>query len=557
VADLDTAGSAFEHEAPDDTRLSKTGGATPRVGDGARLLRAVTRGYGGRTSARAVKLASAAVEAYNDWQFHALGDAERQRWLTRDLRRLSRSFRRGDAGEKARLERVVTRLSTGGDAAADNPILEAVAFARGIVTLGVLIADIDDTLHATLDRYARALGVLWELSHGLLSLPLANAVLGTALSRIDEVPTKAGQLAHEALSRLPASTESEALATFVDRARWSAVVGAPRARRRFGACDPCHVTPFAPAVPALASPWLARDAADAVDRDLAEIVATDSRSLGSALAFLQQQGGKRLRPALTLLAAAATGGDPMAAVRAASLVEWLHRSSLVVDDMLDEAPLRRGVPTLHTISSPPHAALVVAFILRRLALAAEHEREPVRECLYDAALTLADGERLELGGSEAHSVDRTAYMRIIEAKTARLFSCAAIVGGLACGATSAHMRALGSYGKHAGIAFQIVDDTLDYHGDERELGKRPGTDHAARKVTLPVLLLSETLACEPHAILDLSFEEARERMILGGVPQACLQVAREHLRLASAKLAPLPHPAALRAFATQLVERRA
>jgi geranylgeranyl pyrophosphate synthase len=548
VVELDTSTGAFEHASHAGGHAFANTSAAPRSGHGARLIRALVRGYGEQSSTRAVKLACEAAEAYNDWIFHALDDGKRRAWLGRDLRRMTRSLRKLGDADKARFERVLARVVEADETLGDRPLYEGVTYARALVAAAVLIGALGDELHAMLDRYAVTLGTLWEIACG-----------GQR-----ERASEATRQARQALAALPASTEAEELTALVDQARWSIVVGAPAGPRRFSRCDPERL-PFAPRqAPSIERSWAGLGApvlngrlAAALDRELDLLVSTGAQSLSGAVGFLRQQGGKRLRPTLTLLAAAASGGDPQQAVRVAALVEWLHQSSLVIDDMVDEAPRRRGVPTLHTLTSPPHAALVVGFILRRLATLSESEPARVRDCLYDAAVTLADGERLELGSSEAGDVDRTAYMHIIEAKTARLFSCAAMVGAFAVAADASHVRALGAFGKHAGIAFQIVDDALDYAGDERELGKVPGTDHTARKVTLPVLLLAEHDRCEPRELLDRPFFEVRQQMIHLGVPQACLDVARRHLGIASAKLAPLPDPAALRAFATCLVERRA
>ncbi len=548
VADLDTSTGAFEHAPHAGGHALASASAAPRSGQGARLIRALVRGYGQQSSARALKLACEAAEAYNDWIFHALDDGKRRTWLGRDLRRMTSSLRKLSEADRARLERVLARVVEADDALGDQPLYEGITYARALAAAGVLIGGVGDELHAVLDSYAAALGSLWEIASGG---PREHAVEATRQAR-------------HALAALPASTEAEELMALVDQARWAIVVGAPMRPRRFSRCDPetLSISPRSAALierswADLGVPLLDGGLAAVLDRDLDLVVATEAQKLAGAVGFLRQQGGKRLRPTLTLLAAAAAGGDPRRAVRVASLVEWLHQSSLVIDDMVDEAPRRRGVPTLHTLTSPPHAALVVGFVLRRLATLAENETACVRDCLYDAAVTLADGERLELGASEPGVVDRTAYMRIIEAKTARLFSCAAMVGAFAVGADAGHVRALGAFGKHAGIAFQIVDDALDYAGDERELGKVPGTDHTARKVTLPVLLLAESERCDARELLDRPFFEVRQRMIHLGVPEACVDVARHHLGIARAKLAPLPDPAVLRTFTSRLAERRA
>lgn len=246
----------------------------------------------------------------------------------------------------------------------------------------------------------------------------------------------------------------------------------------------------------------------------------------------------------------------MRAVPAAALVEWLHQSSLVLDDMLDEAPLRRGVGTLHTVTSAPFSVLTAGSLLHTISVLAEREVPGVRSALLDAATMLADGERMEVALGERGVVGRTEYMRIIEAKTARLFSCAALVGAHAVGAGKRVGRALGTFGKEVGIAFQIVDDTLDYVGDEATLGKRPGTDHAARKVTLPLLFLAEREGVPAQALLERPFERVRAEVLDAGVGERALEVARRHVGLALGAVSHLPAEEALARFAVRLVERR-
>ncbi len=536
----------------------------PRRGSAIRLLRGCVGAFGHRRGGRALKVVSDAAEAYNDWIHFELDEPRRQAWLERDLRRLLRASRERAREEEPLLRRVFDRLGEAPDARADAPIVESVAFARVLVALGVVLGAADDAAHALLDRYALGLGILWELGHG----PVDRGAISQALADVGihgaehaDLPLLAWSLVTPAIEAAKDPRAAGELLVVADEARRRH--GSARRARRYAVCAPTMGAPkraplgrsYAQVLSELALPGLAPALGDAFDRELGELVSAQSPSIRSALDFLQRQGGKRVRPTLVLLGAQASGGDARRAIRLACLVEWLHQASLVLDDMLDEAPLRRGLSTLHVATTAPFSTLVVGFILRAVARAAEAEPDAVQRAIVDAAATLADGERLELAKG-GRAITRTEYMHIIEAKTARLFSCSAALGALSAGASPPTVKALGAFGREAGIAFQIVDDTLDYVGDERDLGKRPGTDHAARKVTLPLLLLSEHAGGDPRALLDRPLPWLRDRLAHSGTAQACLDVARRHLDLARAKLLHLPDSGALLSFANRLVERR-
>ncbi|MDQ3036996.1 MAG: polyprenyl synthetase family protein, partial [Myxococcota bacterium] len=271
----------------------------------------------------------------------------------------------------------------------------------------------------------------------------------------------------------------------------------------------------------------------------------------SAIEYLRRQGGKRLRPLVVLASTRACGGDPEWSVREAALVEWLHQTSLVIDDVLDGATLRRGGPTLHHATSVPFATGVALQLLSRLASSARDLPESGRVLFAEAAATLADGEWSEMRHTGDPTLSLTEYHRIVEAKTARLFSAAAALGGLAAGAPPAHVRALSRSGREAGLAFQIVDDLLDLVGDERDLGKRPGTDLRARKCTLPILLLRdasdaaervhlEALVRGERAVDDAEIARLCARVRDLGIDARCRERAQSHLARALAELERLP-----------------
>jgi octaprenyl-diphosphate synthase len=275
--------------------------------------------------------------------------------------------------------------------------------------------------------------------------------------------------------------------------------------------------------------------------------------LVEAARWLRARGGKRVRARMALGAARAVGGDPARALAAAAGVEWVHAASLVLDDIVDEAELRRGAAALHRATSTPFAAGVAGWLLVRTLLADRGDAGV--DGLGETLLALAEGQRAELAraGDLAMSLDE--WYGIATAKTARLFAHAATVGGAAVGATPAQQRALARYGEQIGLAFQIVDDLLDFVGDEGTLGKRPGQDLRAGRVTFPLLLLRDIA---PALLASPSPDAIRAGLVRFGVPELCLARARAHRDRAVAALERLPgDPAELVALAHLCVERSA
>jgi octaprenyl-diphosphate synthase len=252
-------------------------------------------------------------------------------------------------------------------------------------------------------------------------------------------------------------------------------------------------------------------------------------------------------------------------MRAAAIVEWLHQASLIVDDVVDEAMLRRGAPSLHVATSIPFAFEVAAHVLLRTRSALRTESADVRACVADAAAALVEGQRAELLRTGDVSLSLTEYYRIVDRKTAELFGCALALGALAAGAPPPLVRAAFRAGREAGLAFQIVDDVLDYVGDERELGKSPGADLRARRITMPIIMLRSSLRGDERGQLERAFEIERandpadfaflrDRIRAHGIADACLERALNHFRRACDALTVLPDEEA-RALVIELMDR--
>jgi octaprenyl-diphosphate synthase len=207
----------------------------------------------------------------------------------------------------------------------------------------------------------------------------------------------------------------------------------------------------------------------------------------------------------------------------------LHLTSLILDDIVDQAWTRRGAPCLHRITTPEFAAATSAFMLVRCGQAARSLPEGVREAIVSSQLALLKGECLEVALEPGARASMSTYYQIIEAKTASLFACAAEVGA-ACAPSADRgvVRAFGRYGREIGFAFQIIDDLLDYTGDAAVLGKQPGTDFRNGRLTLPAILLAEAHILPAHA----DFAAARAAIATTDIAGACRDRARRHVEAA-------------------------
>jgi len=203
-------------------------------------------------------------------------------------------------------------------------------------------------------------------------------------------------------------------------------------------------------------------------------------------------GGKRIRPMLTLAAAAMCNYRGTSHVKLATAVEFIHTATLLHDDVVDQSDLRRGRKTANIIWGNPSSVLVGDFLFARaFQLMVDAGSLQVLGVLANAAAVIAEGEVLQLQSARRIDTTQAIYMQVIAAKTAALFAAAAEVGALIADRDAADAAALSDYGRHLGIAFQLVDDLLDYTARERDLGKTIGDDFREGKLTLPVLIAIE------------------------------------------------------------------
>ena len=204
--------------------------------------------------------------------------------------------------------------------------------------------------------------------------------------------------------------------------------------------------------------------------------------------YIVESGGKRLRPLLVLLSARALGYRGDAHVKLAAIIEFLHTATLLHDDVVDRSELRRGRRTANALWGNAPTVLVGDFLYSRaFQLMAELENLAVIEILSDATNVIAEGEVHQLANVGRIDLDEPQYIEVIRAKTAMLFRAASHTAAVLCRAEPAVADALRDYGELLGLAYQLVDDWLDYAGDPELMGKNAGDDLAEGKVTLPLI----------------------------------------------------------------------
>lgn len=222
-------------------------------------------------------------------------------------------------------------------------------------------------------------------------------------------------------------------------------------------------------------------------------------------------GGKRLRPMLTLATARLFGVDGGAHIKLAAAVELIHGATLLHDDVVDGSRLRRGVKTANVIWGNKESVLVGDFIFSRaFELMVDAGDLKVLQILSAASSVIAEGEVLQLATQKNLGATFEMYLSVIEAKTAALFAAAARAGAVIAGCSAADEDSLRRYGAHLGVAYQLVDDALDYCGAEGALGKSVGDDFREGKMTLPVVYAIERADPGEAAFWKRTIAESRQ-----------------------------------------------
>ena len=290
---------------------------------------------------------------------------------------------------------------------------------------------------------------------------------------------------------------------------------------------------------------------EAVERILTDRAASPIAMIPDMSGYIVSAGGKRLRPMVTLAAAHLCGRCGPPAHSLAAAVEFIHTATLLHDDVVDESALRRGKPAAKALWGNKAAILVGDFLFARaFTLMVETGSLKILDILSTASTVIAQGEVRQLAAQGRLDLPTEEYLAIIEAKTAALFEAAARAGALAGGGTEKEAESLAAYGKNLGLAFQIVDDALDYGGVTSVIGKSIGDDFREGKITLPVVIARRRGSADDRAFWDRALVPSRQldgdlshaiALIRStGAAEAALQEARDYVALARAALSELP-----------------
>lgn len=282
----------------------------------------------------------------------------------------------------------------------------------------------------------------------------------------------------------------------------------------------------------------------AVNEEIMRRMESDVRLIPELASHLIASGGKRIRPMLTLGAAKLCGYGGDKHILLAACVEFIHTATLLHDDVVDESERRRGAETANVVWGNQASVLVGDFLFSRsFQLMVQSGSLEVLRILAGASAVIAEGEVLQLMTANDLGSGEASYLKVIESKTAALFAAACRVGAVIAGRDTADAEALDAYGRDLGIAFQLVDDALDYAADGTALGKNTGDDFREGKVTLPVLLAHERgdaaerdfwkrVIESPDQQQEADFAEALRLMQRHGTISATLERARDYGRAA-------------------------
>lgn len=247
---------------------------------------------------------------------------------------------------------------------------------------------------------------------------------------------------------------------------------------------------------------------EAVERELMKLVASQIKVVHEVGLHTLEAGGKRLRPAFLILSARATGRkfEVERAIRLGACMELIHMATLIHDDVVDESPTRRGRPTAGTTFGNTPSILSGDVMLARAmtVLAADGDLRIIRKAA-EAVVEMAEGEAREVEVRGEMSLSLDDHRMILRKKTASFVECCCALGAMITDVDEATIHALGRYGHHLGMAFQFIDDLLDYRGDTKKTGKTVAQDFRDGCATLPLILALKKLSAEDRAWLGARF----------------------------------------------------
>ena len=227
---------------------------------------------------------------------------------------------------------------------------------------------------------------------------------------------------------------------------------------------------------------------DTVNTFILEQLHSDVPLIGEVGEYIVNSGGKRLRPLLCLLSANACGYQGQDHITVAAITEFLHTATLLHDDVVDASNLRRGKATVNAVWGNPHSVLVGDFLISRsFQMIVSVKNLRLMEILADATNVISEGEVLQLINIHDPDTTEESYFKVIRYKTAKMFEVAAESAAVLAESPEEQVKAMVSYARHMGAAFQLADDILDYTGSAEEMGKNVGDDLAEGKPTLPLI----------------------------------------------------------------------
>ena len=296
---------------------------------------------------------------------------------------------------------------------------------------------------------------------------------------------------------------------------------------------------------------LVADDIERVDQVIIDHLASRVPLIPRLAGHLVHSGGKRLRPILTLTSARMCGYRGDRHIRLAACVEFIHNATLLHDDVVDDSVRRHGLASANAVWGNKPSVLVGDFLLSRsFQLMVADGSARVLEILADASAMIAEGEVHQLMLAKDIPGDEAAHMEVIEAKTATLFAAASEVGAVVAARPREEQEALKAHGMALGIAFQLVDDVLDYSAREAELGKTVGDDFREGKITLPVVHAIARADAEQRAFWKRTIEDgdrregdrdrAMELVRRSGALDETMALARHHGDIACRALDPFP-----------------
>jgi octaprenyl-diphosphate synthase len=253
---------------------------------------------------------------------------------------------------------------------------------------------------------------------------------------------------------------------------------------------------------------LVRDEMAEVNKIILSQARSDVALIPELAQHLINSGGKRLRPMLTIGAAKLCGYRGDGHTKLAAAVEFMHTATLLHDDVVDESDMRRGKKSARLLWGNQASVLVGDFLLgQAFRMMVDVGSLGALKILSEASAIIAEGEVMQLAASKNMSTTEEDYLAVIQAKTAALFSAAAEIGAVITGRSASEQAALRLYGTNIGLAFQLIDDALDYSGEAESLGKRVGDDFREGKITLPVVLSYRRGGVEERAFWRRTLQE--------------------------------------------------